>query len=309
MGFKIPNLPSSRAYKEELADFWELEAILNPETYVSHSQIAGILNIGHDELNPEGIEGEEAEVFLDQRLDDTFKELNRRIHSTGNKYPFSFERYSIIYQSSDGFYEKIYLFLLLCTRFNMNYEKVHKGIDATQVFEKLCNHAAKNFFGKNSNSLILGTATSGSFVDKVKSMIKQIGEGGGFVDRNNASTKNDDGIDIVVWRDFADRRIGKLMGFGQCKTGTSWRNSIHHLNPEGFIKCWFKDPVVLVPIAIVFLCDTMFEELNFFQENQNRLIFNRFRIMEYIEQETLEETIFDEIALWLEGALEKLSVS
>ena len=191
----------------------------------------------------------------------------------------------------------------------MSKQKYHKGIDATQVFEKLCNHVAKNFFGTNSKSLIFGTAISGSFVDKVKNLLKNIGEGGVFIDTCNAATKNDDGIDIVVWKDFSDKKIGKLIGFGQCKTGTSWRDDIHRLNPTKFIKCWFSGSVILTPIPIIFICDTLIEDMNFFHSQEGRLFFNRFRLVEYIEKDFMEKEIIDEISLWLEGALTELTIN
>ena len=51
-------------------------------------------------------------------------------------------------------------------------------------------------------------------------------------------TAKDGKLDIVVWRRFADGRPGQLIGFGQCKTGTSWPDDLTKLQPEGFCAKW-----------------------------------------------------------------------
>ena len=62
----------------------------------------------------------------------------------------------------------------------------------------------------------------GSFRDKIEDFVKKLGEGGGFREEAFKSGKHpqDDGVDIVVYRPFADGRVGQLLGLGQCKSGT-----------------------------------------------------------------------------------------
>ena len=308
MAYKIPSLPNAKAYKEEKADFWEIQAICNPGLPVSLINISKIISKELDELSHDGIESEDDE--LDENLNETYAELEKRKTFSNNKYPFVFYRNSILFdESCKDFYKNIYLFLLLCTRFNMTKFKTQNGVDGTLLFEKLCSKVAKNYFGNNSDSLVFGTAEPGNFEKKVNNLIKNIGEGDSFKNPNkNSPTKNDDSIDIVVWKNFADKRVGKLIGFGQCKTGTSsWRDGIHKLKPSNFCSKWFHKSPVLNPIPMVFICDTLNEEFNFYTDQQGFLMFNRFRILEYITSDDFIEFQID-INNWLNGALKLLDI-
>lgn len=239
MPYKIPGLPSAEAYKEETADFWEVQAVRNPGMYVSSTHISKIIAKELDEINHEGIESEDD--ALDKELEDVLLELQSRPKYSSAGYPFDFGKFSVKLNENEGLLKDVYLFLLLCTRFNMTNNKVHDGIDGTLLFEKLCAYVAKEYFGENSTSFVFGTAEAGSFPEKVRNMIIKIGEGDSFKNPNNTPpTKNDDSVDIVVWKEFADKRIGKLIGFGQCKTGTSsWRDDKHKLKPRDFCARWF----------------------------------------------------------------------
>lgn len=313
MAYKIPDLPSARAYKEETADFWEIQAIRNPGNYVSQTQISKAIAIGLDELNHDGLISED-DTLIDgdekiTGLEDVFIELQNRLEYTSKKYPFDFGKYSLKLNENEDLDQRVYLFLLLCTRLNMLTQKIQNGIDGTLLFEKLCAHVARNFFGTNSESLVFGTANPGNFEAKVKHLISKIGEGESFKNpNNNPPSKNDDSIDVVVWKDFSDKRIGKLIGFGQCKTGTStWRDDKHKLKPSDFCNKWFLESPVYPPISLLFICDTLNENYNFYSDQQGFIIFNRFRILEYMSA-TIEDSLINDIQLWLSGALETLNI-
>ena len=311
--YKIPDLPSSRAYKEETADFWEVQSVSNPSIFVSQIQISKVISMELDEINHDGIDSEDDVVNegseIRNGLDDVFAELQRRTQFTANKYPFDFGKYSMKLTAETSLTKDIYLFLLLCTRLNMKTQKVQNGIDGTKVFENLCAHVAKNYFGQSSKSFVFGTAEAGNFESKVSDMIKSIGEGKKFTNpNNNAPTKKDDSIDVVVWKEFSDKRVGKLIGFGQCKTGTTtWRDDIHRLKPKDFCGNWFNEQPVFDPIPLVFICDTMNEDFNFPTSQKGYLVFNRFRILEYVD-DSLAENIKQDISNWLNGALGVLSI-
>lgn len=307
MTYKINNtsdLPSPKAYLEELADFWEIQATRYRGQFVSRVEIAHLLNPQLDELKHEGLESDDDKVF--SRLDATFSELESRVNSTGRKYPFSFGSTSIKLGNNDTAMGTIYLYLLLCTRLNMKDRKIQNGIDGTLLFEKLCAIVAKNYFGEKSQSIVFGTAVSGNFQNKVNDLIRQIGEGGQFSNPNtNPPTQNDAGIDVVAWCDFADKQKGKLIAFGQCKTGTSWRDTIHTLKPDTFCRNWFLNPPIFSPLPIVFITDTLNKDKNFVSDQDGYLFFNRFRILEYVNDD-LDSIIFEQIEQWVAGALESL---
>ena len=305
MAYKIPGHPSIRAYTEEIADFWEIQAILNPSQHISNLQISKILSIGLDEHKLDGIESEDDDVELE--LQEVFYELEQRRGFTAHNYPFKFKLSSIQLDDEDSFKKDIYLYLLLCTRFNMQKNKVQNGIDGTLLFEELCVIVASNYLRVDlDHSYIFGTANSGNFEDKVRTLIKKIGEGQTFKNPNNNSpTAKDGGVDIVTWKDFADNRPSKLIAFGQCKTGTSWRDEIHKLKPRDFCDNWLYESPVHSPIPLVFITDTLNADFNDITSIRGFLVFNRFRIVEYLQSNVSEE-IKLKVRNWLQGALETL---
>lgn len=307
MAYKLPCIPSSQAYKEETADFWEIQAIRNPAQFISQSQILSVLSLELDEISHDGIESEDD--TLNSELEDVFIELERRIQFTSNKYPFSFQRYSLRLVDQQSVFKSVYLFLLLCTRFNMKNLKVQNGIDGTLLFEKLCAVVARNYFGNASESFVFGTANPGNFKEKVSGLISEVGEGLCFKNpNNNPPTKNDDSVDVIAWKEFSDQRKGKLIAFGQCKTGTTWHDDIHKLKPVNFCSNWLAQQPIVPPLPFVFLCDTLNENFNFISNQQGYLFFNRFRILEYINED-LEEEILADVEKWLEGAFLILGIN
>lgn len=305
MTYKISSLPSPRALLEEKADFWEVESIREQGQFISQMNVLRVLSRGVDEINHDGIESDEDSIELN--LDDVFQQLIDRKAFCSIGYPFEFGHSSIRFDETSSYKRDVYLFLLLCTRFNMTSQKIQNGIDATLLFEKLSAEVAKNFFGYNAESLVFGTAALASFPNKIKDLVISMGEGYGYQNPNlNYPTKNDDGIDVVVWKNFSDGRIGKLIGFGQCKTGTNWKDSIHKLKPRDFCDNWLSQSPVLDPIPMIFICDTLNYEQNFYTDQKGFLVFNRFRIMEYLPNELEDFQILVDIQTWLSGALEIL---
>lgn len=302
MGFILPALPTPKAYKVELADFWEIEAIKQSNRPISSLDIAKILSVGSDELDHDGIDSEDDAIS--SKLEEVFNEFSRRQKAaTDVRYPFEVKSTSIQLKSGDELIKYVYLFLLLSTRFNMNTNKVHGGKDGTKVFEYLCSEVAANYFGENSKSLVFGTSVTGAFQDKVENLVSELNEGAGFKNRNRTNPKkNDDSVDIVVWKEFADEEPGKLIGFGQCKTGTSWVDTYGKLKPGNFCNSWLLDKPILEPIPIIFIADIFNFELNFPELQRDYLFFSRFRIMQYLPEE-LDENLEGDIRTWVDAAL------
>ncbi len=308
MAYKFPDKPSAKAYIEELADYWEVKVIQNPNLPLSTRDIQNTLSIELDEINHDGIFSEDDEVLSD--LDSVMNEILKRIDSTKQKYPFRLEGSRLIFDKScDEEIANIYIYLLLCTRFNMRDNKVQGHIDGALLFEKLCEVIGKNYWGDNAESMILGTSNPGNFNSKVTQCIDFIGEGNCFVNRNhNDPTKNDDGIDIVLVKHFSDQRPSKLIGFGQCKTGTDWHKTINKSKMVDFCSTWFRDIPVFEPIPIAFISDTLYHQFNDYSNSKGCLMFNRFRLMEYLPKE-IDSELYGQIQSWVEGALRLIKIS
>jgi len=308
MSYKIPGIPSAKAYIEELADFWEIMVLKNFDIPVSARVIQQELSIELDELSHEGIESEDDIVF--SRIQDVMNEIINRKSAAYNKYPFDFDG-SRLYCNTQvsNKVKDIYLFCLLATRINMRDNKIQNNIDGTKIFEGLSAIVGKNFWGNNSQTMIFGTASDGSFENKVNDAIRLIGEGHSFINRNSSFvTKNDDGIDIVLVKEFTDNRRSKLVGLGQCKTGTDWQNTVKGEKIRNFCSNWFRDTPVLEPIPIAFITDTLYRESNDYTNLKGLLVLNRFRLMEYLPEE-IDVVLHGQIQSWVDGALEFIKSS
>lgn len=308
MSYKIPGIPSAKAYTEELADFWEIMVLKNLDNPVSARVIQQELSFELDELNHDGIESEDDIVIM--RIQDVMNEIINRKSATCYKYPFDFDGTRLFCNTQvSNKVKDIYLFCLLATRINMRDRKIQNSIDGTKIFEGLSEIIGKNFWGNNSQSMIFGTASEGGFEDKVNGAIRLIGEGHSFINRNSSFvTKNDDGIDIVLVKEFADNRRGKLVGLGQCKTGTDWQNTVKGEKIRNFCSNWFRDMPVLEPIPMAFITDTLYRESNDYTNLKGLLVINRFRLMEYLPEE-IDNELYDQIQSWVEGALEFIKTS
>ena len=303
MAYKFPNTPSSRAYIEELADYWEILVLKTIDAPIAVQDILGDLTIELDEINHDGIFSED-DIVSDQ-LKLVMDEIDRRFSACPNNYPFNLNRTRLEVNPAISEYNKsIYIFFLLATRFNMSNYNVQNGLDGTLLFEQLCGPIGKHFWGYNTDYIINGTSARGGFPERVGDIIKLIKEGEGFNNSNHGNvTKKDDGVDIVLVKNFNDNREGKLIGFGQCKTGTDWQNTIDLTKIRNFTKNWFSTQPVLSPVPIAFITDTLYYERNFITDQRGLLVFNRFRLMEYLPDDIGTE-LYDRILSWVDGALE-----
>lgn len=299
--FKLPSqIPTPEDSIEVLADYLEFECIKDGE--ISLLREINQLLLQNDEILIDGI-GDETDEAL-AKTDEIAQEMQRRYEVSGHKYPFRLENngYTLITQRNELPYW-IYVYLLLSTRLNMKDHKVWNGIDGTEILEELGAIIAQNYFGERSQSLVFGTATAGGFAEKVNDLCKKIGEGRRFEKRDKLPiTQKDDKLNVVVWTDFKDKRWSKFIGFGQCKTGTTFDDQATiELQPNQFCQKWFLDSPVVAPVKL-FFC-SQYYPLNAYPKSTNAgLIFDRMRIMDFLPAQinpNLEKRIID----WCTGAI------
>jgi hypothetical protein len=87
----------------------------------------------------------------------------------------------------------------------------------------------------------------------VTSLCTELGEGGGCREIRGRSRPADAKLDVVAWRDFRDRREGKLIGFGQCAAGADWKEKLSELDHQAFRKKWFREDLAVDPVRLFFL--------------------------------------------------------
>ena len=260
--FKLPNPPSPRAGINELADFAELLSWRRGK--VSSMEIARYL-IRRDENDGEqGVEHDEDRII--EKLEEVMNETGLRKAACKTGYPFEHDRQgNVLKRLGPGTRSKkqlVYIYLLLGTRLNMNNNRVHAGIDGTALMEEMSAHVLKNYLGsRNARFHVFGTSNqdrANAFHDKVDILCNELGEGGRFRNLNGGQVlARDAGLDIVSWIPFEDRTPGQLIVFGQCKTGTDWRNHTSDLDPSRFNKLWMKEPFLVDPVRAYFVSESV----------------------------------------------------
>lgn len=114
---------------------------------------------------------------------------------------------------------------------------------------------------RNAHAYIFGTSNRGSvnaFRNKVDTLCNELGEGARFRNLNGGPVQAQDaGLDVVGWIPFLDATPGQLIVFGQCKTGTGWRNHTSGLDPARFNKLWMEAPFLVNPVRAYFVAEAV----------------------------------------------------
>ncbi|MBA4241439.1 MAG: hypothetical protein C0448_11990 [Sphingobacteriaceae bacterium] len=295
--------PTSNDSLEEIADYIEVKAILAGNHTVSTKEIIKEFLKSADEHETNGVN--DLEDIINEKIEPITDEINRRIVGTNNKYPFEllYNGTVIKFTGFNDSYSYLYSYLLYATRLNMRDNKVFQAIDGTQLFEYLSALAAQTYFGDKSKNIVFGTSVAGGFEEKVNQLCQDIGEGGNFVNHHNDQVDEQDGkLDIVSWTDFSDKKTAKLLGFGQCKTGTSWETARFELQPSTFCKKWFRIQPIHDPIRMYFISDIAPMAKWNIRAYDSGILFDRLRIMDCLP-ENIEANLYNKIKLWTDSAI------
>lgn len=304
----------------EIADFVELECLSDIDAILSVSSISSMIQREH------GSEDNPLEDLNDNDIViQAFEELVKRekhVGSNNMRYPFEISDNGKLLcikgqLNADDSSHILYLFLLLATRLNMNSERSQGGEDATKLFELLSCEVALRYWGgpgRNATAIVFGTGGStgrrSSFQNRIDNLCHQLGEGVRFENSSGSRVAAQDGrLDIVVWRRFADKREGQLIGFGQCKTGTNWQRDLTNLRPDDFCRNWvFKQPAVY-PVRLYFIAD----RVNRVRDRwygfclDGGILIDRCRVIEYAEE--LPVSLLSKIVTWVNAAASSQGLS
>ena len=252
-------------------------------------------------MQTETPEEEEADTIVAEAC----AEAQRRSESCRDGYPFVIAREGrTLRLAYDGENKKhiIYKYLLLATRLNMNNNKVHANLDGTQIFEELAAEAARSYLGDRAEGFVFGTASQGhNFPARVNELCHQLREGGEFVNRNYAPPTEKDGkLDIVAWKPFSDLLPGKLTAFGQCKTGTNYRDTLAQLRPDTFCTKWMRDQIIPTPVRVFFVAEALLQSGWYNIVADSGLLFDRCRIVDFCDG--INRDTLDKVTSWTTAA-------
>ena len=298
--FKWPGEPSACASEHELADFAELSAWQSG--YMSMTALINFLGRLDENDYSDGVPEEEER---DRLGENAYTEVDRREKACGDGYPFVVNPQGEtlkVDKNIKGHRQIIYRYLLLATRLNMKDNRVHAGIDGALLFEDLAAEVARGYLGERAESLVFGTASEfHKFRDKVDTLCKRINEGGNFLNRNEDQLNAKDGkLDIVAWKRFTDDLAGKLILFGQCKTGTSYKDDLTHLQPRSFCDKWLQVPLVVTPVRTFFIAEALpqchWQNISI----DAGLLFDRCRIVDFCHN--INADVLKKVTDWTQAA-------
>ena len=318
--FKWPGTPSSRPPEHELADYAELVCWEQGSTSMNtlsadlgrleENDYSGGVSEEEDTLDLGRLDAKDysggvpEEEKVPQIVEEAYLEIERRKEACRDGYPFIVgEQGYTLYDSQESENHKhiIYKYLLLATRLNMNDNREHADIDGSLLLEKLAAEAARDYLGARAESIVFGTAGGSDFQGKINDLCKRIKEGDGYVNRNEAPPNERDGkLDVVAWKHFADRLPGKLIAFGQCKTGTNYKDTLTQLQPDSFCKKWLRSPLVLTPMRMFFVAEALSRSRWANTSYDAGLLFDRCRIVDFCGG--ISGDVLKKVTTWTEAA-------
>ena len=298
--FKWPGTPSPSADAHELADFAELSAWQKGR--FSRTELSRILGRLGENDHSGGVRIDDA---VADSVEAAYNEIEQRAEVCGSGYPFALIRRAQTLRfvgRTESVKHIIYQYLLLATRLIMSSNRIHGNIDGTLVFEELAAEVARNYLGDRARSFVFGTANQQpGFLGKVNDLCGQLGEGGGFVNRNATMTTAQDGkLDVVAWKPFTDGRSSKLILFGQCKTGTSYEDTLTQLQPDGFCRKWLQDPLLLTPVRVFFITEALRWHNWHNTAVDAGLLFDRCRIVDFCDG--IDAAVITQVVEWTAAA-------
>lgn len=299
--FKWPDVPSPGAEEHEIADFAELLTWRDGGT--SALELTRSLSRLDEADYSDGVPEEDE---IDARVETVFLELERRCEACAGGYPFIIgdngQTARTKKYEGENSKQAIYKYLLLATRLNMNHNRLHSGFDGAQLFEEVSAESARCYLGGRSKSLVFGTAAHGDgFAAKVEDLCKRIGEGGGFVKHSGGRLRPRDGkLDVVAWTPFSDRQSGELIVFGQCKTGTHYKDHLAQLQPDAFCNKWFRSQPVVMPTRTFFVTEALPRSQWRDWAVDAGLLFDRCRIVDF--SDAMSADVVARLQAWTDAA-------
>lgn len=257
-----PPAPRASNGREELADWLEFHAWLNPSHSASVQDLASTLrSYGTADAV---VDTEDASSFgeVDKYGDTTFAlaegafaAIDLRSKDCPGGYPFhvqtDFIRLNEAVQESST-----YLALLLLSQVGPTRFRRRRGQpQVAELFEDLsCSVAAAYMGGESHRFGWPRRSKKVTFAQAVEDLCTFIGEEATFRSGRSYSEKKDGGLDVVVVRRFPDRKAGQLIGMGQCASGRSdWEDKLTSLDPDKFTKLFFSREPAVDPVRLFFV--------------------------------------------------------
>lgn len=258
---------------EEHADWLELAALRSAGRAASAADLITALRVGgsqdavvdYDDASDDSGEAEvgdeeatSSDFLLEAKADAAFGELASRVAGCGDASNYPFDLDSNVLSLNAGREHSFYTLMSTLSAYAWKFKTF--GHEGAKIFEEIATEAACKYFGA-PNAAIKGRVFGfprrlmpKDFPGALDSLCQELGEGGRHRRGPLSSEAQDAKLDVVVWRDFSDGHIGKLIAFGQCATGQHWDHKISELpRPSDWCDYWMVGKPVVEPIRCFFV--------------------------------------------------------
>lgn len=225
----IIDLPKERLNKIKLADWLELNALLDSDLSSSIEDVSSQLKIAYGERRDE----------MERLRNDVSTELVVRQRKNKESYPFLYDGKLLVARNGASYPNHwTYLFCLLISYIGLETLSRKWNIwnwktkEASSLFESISTIVAKNFLSSKevmARALQFGVPRDSwkrehqPFRKALELLKSNISEGNIEANPTN-SRKKDAGLDVIAWRAFPDNRTNKLFLLGQCAAGRDFKN-------------------------------------------------------------------------------------
>lgn len=251
-----PSFPAASDPVESLADWLELEALRSRQRQISLEALVRVIRRSGTTDAVEDNRGDVGSEISQRVGQDAFSEVETRALACGIRGAYPFEIEPGLLRLREDRKASPYILLLLLSKI-----KPTSGYNGTaMLFERICSHAARQYFGGSENSadaVRFGSPRRAPFAklsQAIDDLCVRLAEGGGCGCPEKAAHTGDEGLDVVAWRDFPDRKAGKLIAFGQCAGGEGdWLDKLNELDGRKFVQKWFRQQLLVEPMRFFFV--------------------------------------------------------
>jgi len=298
-----------------LADWLELQALLDPRGISTRASLLSVLDIIEDEADETASVDAETGEILDEAIleegrnqfaDIALEELSYRQQILGNSYPFELDanrsRLTLALGGHAPPGQIVYLFCLLaCAIRERRLNPISTFSDAegeiADAFQICACLAAGGYLNGEVSSFGFPRATGTGFLPALRETFSRFGMGtviGNDIPPGMPTALKDGGIDVVAWRNHPDGMPGKIYVIGQCASGMNWRGKsvIEYIEQLG---AWFTNqpakhstPAMFIPFPLHHNIDEpqgsfldAVKNCFWYEERRFGMIFDRLRITHF----------------------------
>jgi hypothetical protein len=276
-----------------LTDWFELAFLVSGATSKTHAQLRDTLTAA--------VAASAEEVELAGNL--VFKEVKRRRHICGSRYPFVVEEKTVLYDGdADGEFYK-FLLLVVVSPLLRN-EKRHDEVD--QLFDDLVLDAIKGYLGEGSTAVRFGWPASGGRPKKFETAIAWLTAQMNLQPGVGATLpqSKDGGVDVVAWKPFNDRKAAYVVILAQCTIRTNWLPKAKDIIDMVWLAWLDTGRPVVIALAIPFIIPPQFDRWDMLRRTAG-VVFDRLRICQYLA--TSSSTNHAAMVTWANSEMSKLT--